>query len=848
MAMKRLLSAILCVLLLGSLITVGAAASTEPQPSTVPEWAVDDGADAQAAKGSLMAALPTRYDLRSEGLVTPVKFQNPWGSCWAFGGIAAAETSILSAYGRTYEETGLDLSERHLTYFALRPVTEQENPAQAGEGLYTFSEDRNAPFDAGGNSIYITTLFSQGVGPVYEEYFPYRGKNAITSLDDYYKDPMGVTRAAIEPAAASQNMTVDAYVASRAEEDGRTLEQEWDYYLELVRAYYAERLWYSVNDDWSIPALDENGESNRLLSTGVVLKNGNILPEYWFGKELNEDSLYAIKQELVNGRGVFISFFADQSNEYTMTSDEGGRLFNQYIDYPAGMDHGVCIVGWDDSYSRENFNPSHQPPADGAWIVKNSWGSTKDAVTDEDGNVWNNSKYGILEQGVNENGEPEAQYTGFFYLSYYDQTIKSPETLEFTANLANDYGFCAIQHDYMPANIGFFRTPPSENVTSAANVFYIDEPIAIQSVSTRTSEENVRVTFSIYEIGDEAESPVDGTMLYRTSRNFEYAGFHRLDLDRPIIMGTGKRISVVTTASVLNDAGKRVYSVSANHGASKAACEAYMAEHDVVVRVYAVAVVNRGESFLYSDDEWMDWKDCLALYKAANPDSVYEVDNFSNNVYAIPAEMVEAPVLPETGTFMGKMSVSITCATSGASIYYTTDGSDPTEDSVAYTEPFSVSDTVTVKAIAVKDGMADSAVSSATYTKSGCASGGGSSGGGGGGGGGSADAYCIGPLTVCDVDGNALAAIPRGPFLVTIPITRLAEGGNSMVFLAAYGADGQYRGLMYVNVRGIPVNAAVEVSLPVDNTDGKAAQLQAFSVESFSNLTPQGAASVFPAQ
>ena len=68
---------------------------------SVPEWAVDDGGDSREYGPIAQAVIPGMYDLRNDGLVTPVKLQEPWGSCWAFGGTAAAETSILSAYGST---------------------------------------------------------------------------------------------------------------------------------------------------------------------------------------------------------------------------------------------------------------------------------------------------------------------------------------------------------------------------------------------------------------------------------------------------------------------------------------------------------------------------------------------------------------------------------------------------------------------------------------------------------------------------------------------------------------------------------------------------------------------------
>ena len=141
-------------------LAVGATAISD-----VPEWAVDDGADAQTGKLEAQAALPSKYDLRSDGLVTPVKSQSPWGACWAFAGLAAAATAMLSATGLQTSENPIDLSERHLAYFALHPVTEVDDSVQAGEGMCTLSDDRNAAFDTGGNPIYITTLFSQGVGP-----------------------------------------------------------------------------------------------------------------------------------------------------------------------------------------------------------------------------------------------------------------------------------------------------------------------------------------------------------------------------------------------------------------------------------------------------------------------------------------------------------------------------------------------------------------------------------------------------------------------------------------------------------------------------------------------------------
>ena len=103
--------------------------------------------------------------------MTPVKIQNPWQSCWAFAGTAAAETSILSMLqekGQAADAKSFDLSEKHLTWFAVQPVIEQVDQTQVGEGIYAIGQegDPTAPYDNGGMPLYITTLFSAGVGPV----------------------------------------------------------------------------------------------------------------------------------------------------------------------------------------------------------------------------------------------------------------------------------------------------------------------------------------------------------------------------------------------------------------------------------------------------------------------------------------------------------------------------------------------------------------------------------------------------------------------------------------------------------------------------------------------------------
>ena len=74
-----------------------------------------------------------------------------------------------------------------------------------------------------------------------------------------------------------------------------------------------------------------------------------------------------------------------------------------------------------------------------------------------------------------------------------------------------------------------------------------------------------------------------------------------------------------------------------------------------------------------------------------------------------------------SSNYVGGKTVTISCGTNGATIYYTTDGKDPTTSSSKYTASFNLTSTKTVKAIAVLSGYKSSAVGSATVSVSACA-------------------------------------------------------------------------------------------------------------------------------
>jgi len=88
----------------------------------------------------------------------------------------------------------------------------------------------------------------------------------------------------------------------------------------------------------------------------------------------------------------------------------------------------------------------------------------------------------------------------------------------------------------------------------------------------------------------------------------------------------------------------------------------------------------------------------------------------SVGIYTI-IETVATPAFsPSSATYVTALEVELTCATPDAVIHYTTDGSDPTEDSFAYASPISVNETTSIRAKAFKADWISSSIETGSYT------------------------------------------------------------------------------------------------------------------------------------
>ena len=210
----------------------------------------------------------------------------------------------------------------------------------------------------------------------------------------------------------------------------------------------------------------------------------------------------------------------------------------------------IAIVGWDNTYSRWNFatpliddatgrNRAYDPEIaevatgkdgedyivpimDGAWIVKNSWGT--------------------------EDSEPGATLLmgdeGIFYFSYCEKTIAQPTTMVPDEAASDDLPYDeTYQYDASTASTIF--DDPFEVL--GANVFTATGSQSIDALGVWVTEYDTTLDIRVYANLSDASDPESGTLVSSQREYVPSFGWYTVDLDQPVSVSEGETFSVVAS-------------------------------------------------------------------------------------------------------------------------------------------------------------------------------------------------------------------------------------------------------------------------------------------------------------
>ncbi len=516
----------------------GAAA---PEASSAADAAAGTAADAPADAAANVADTavdPTqapRYLLPNLGQATPAKLQTPWGACWAFAVAGALESSILKAEAAAagvaqgalpsdspaFAELDLtnlpvtpDISERAIAWFAHEAQTVESAGAQAGEG-FPLMEAADTEQLSSGNFATAASALTAWQTLVTEEAAPYayNGFEAGSSLP-WYQLSGGF--------------------------DAR--QENWSLYDEVRLA---------EDTGWRV------SEVLRLQSPARLAVASDGSSSVYEGYD--PAGTAAIKRTLANVGGVAIALQMEQSipqdvfaGDYQQAEAGSDITFATWSQYCAAeapvQNHAALILGWDDAYPAAAFQgtSSGQPPADGAWLCKNSWGN--DDLFSGLGGSEDATHWGLR--------DGNGQSSGYFWLSYYDHSVSDAEAF---AVMPVSQSYDAIyQHDYVGA--AEFVTPSRySGEVRCANVFQAEATQLLKAVGAWTFDANGSFAVEVSTLpvgfnseGKDATQVMEAATLMTTATGaFADAGYHMVALDAPVLVEAGQRfvVSVVINAA-----------------------------------------------------------------------------------------------------------------------------------------------------------------------------------------------------------------------------------------------------------------------------------------------------------
>lgn len=231
--------------------------------------------------------------------------------------------------------------------------------------------------------------------------------------------------------------------------------------------------------------------------------------------------------------------------------------------------HAVAIVGWDDSYSRMNFNSSSRPKRNGAWIVKNSYGATYQ-------------------------GKPLGDY-GYMYVSYEDASLReivAYDMVKVFQAYDNNYQYDGTANPALSWGLASGTTYANVFKTKASKSGYNE---VLKAVSVDVLTTNVKYSLQVYTGVTSTSNPTKGKAMFSKPQTgtLTEAGYNQIVLKSPVTLTAGEKYSVVITLR------------AADGGSVSMACES---QYNAGWISFSTAV-GKAQGYIYRNKKWYDCGD-----------------------------------------------------------------------------------------------------------------------------------------------------------------------------------------------------------------------------------------------